>query len=462
MPTPSLGTGKAPEFDLQALSESLEQPVCLVDGDCQIVCGNRAFTLAFGDGASEASGRYFFDLIDPSGNLPPATSPSLSPSDLCTEDSRHIPAQKFRRKDGTAIGVGCWSHPFTVAGGERRNLIVFDSSCFHQAQDLLAERERKLQRILTGLPDITWTADRQGKDSYISPRVEKVLGYSNHDIYAAPPGFLHSRIHPEDRDRVRNAYTALFREKKIFDEQYRIASKSGDWIWLHDRAVSTHGDDCTPYTDGVFNDVSDRKAAEANLQSKTAFLEALVNSTMDGILVVDQDSQILFANQRMLDLFEIPQSLHHTRHDQSMLEHAVAMVKNHASFLQRVQYLRAPGASWAGHHRVQEWHDPRSRYFPGHRARGQISRTNLGVPRHHGKEVQRGHAPTVVNASVDQRAVRSLATLPTDTANMEYHTVRIEDLATGMILREEIRTTAGMLLVGRAPEITLPSGSAPR
>ncbi len=60
------------------------------------------------------------------------------------------------------------------------------------------------------------------------------------------------------------------------------------------------------------------------------------------------------------------------------------------------------------------------------------------------------------NASLNQRAVQSLTTLPTDTANMEYRTVRIEDLATGMILQEEIRTTAGMLLVGRGQEITYP------
>ena len=71
----------------------------------------------------------------------------------------------------------------------------------------------------SGLPDVTWTADRQGSYSYISPRVEKVLGYSNHEIYAARPGFLHSRIHPDDKDRVHQAYAALFDEKKIFDEE---------------------------------------------------------------------------------------------------------------------------------------------------------------------------------------------------------------------------------------------------
>jgi PAS domain S-box-containing protein len=234
---------------------------------------------------------------------------------------------EFRRKDGTRLRIGYSSHPDTMAHGEHWNLVVFDSipdkddlaegnqdlgvkdqltpvsdesaavgmfagvaedvASGHETPELVAEREKKFQRILTSLPDVTWTADGEGRYSYLSPRVANVQRYSNKEIYAAAPGLLHSKIHPEDRDRVCHAYDALFREQKIFDEQYRIAYKTGDWIWIHDRAVSTHVENGTAYTNGFLTDIIDRKAAEANSQSKTAFLEALVNSTMDGILVVD-------------------------------------------------------------------------------------------------------------------------------------------------------------------------------
>jgi response regulator RpfG family c-di-GMP phosphodiesterase len=58
--------------------------------------------------------------------------------------------------------------------------------------------------------------------------------------------------------------------------------------------------------------------------------------------------------------------------------------------------------------------------------------------------------------ALNKELVQSLASLSTETANMEFRTLRIEDLSTGMILQEEIRTTAGMLLVGRGQEITYP------
>ena len=57
---------------------------------------------------------------------------------------------------------------------------------------------------------------------------------------------------------------------------------------------------------------------------------------------------------------------------------------------------------------------------------------------------------------LNQRAVRALTTLPKDAVTMEVRAVRIWELATGMILQEEIRTHLDMLLVARGQEITYP------
>jgi hypothetical protein len=58
--------------------------------------------------------------------------------------------------------------------------------------------------------------------------------------------------------------------------------------------------------------------------------------------------------------------------------------------------------------------------------------------------------------SLQQNLVESMSTLPADPGATELRTVRITDLATGMILQEEIRTSVGMLLVGRGQEVTYP------
>ena len=42
---------------------------------------------------------------------------------------------------------------------------------------------------------------------------------------------------------------------------------------------------------------------------KTAFLEAQLNSSIDGILVVDQQGKKAIQNQRVADLFKIPPAI---------------------------------------------------------------------------------------------------------------------------------------------------------
>jgi PAS domain-containing protein len=56
----------------------------------------------------------------------------------------------------------------------------------------------------------------------------------------------------------------------------------------------------------VGSDITEKKRAEDELRSKTAFLEAQTQARLDGILVVDEEGKAVLQNKR---LFEIP----HTR-----------------------------------------------------------------------------------------------------------------------------------------------------
>ncbi len=85
--------------------------------------------------------------------------------------------------------------------------------------------------------------------------------------------------------------------------------------------------------------VSERKRSEANLQSKTAFLEAQANSTIDGILVVDDGGQRLMQNQRLVELLSIPPEILADISDRPMLTYVVTIVKNPETFLAKVYYL---------------------------------------------------------------------------------------------------------------------------
>jgi diguanylate cyclase (GGDEF)-like protein/PAS domain S-box-containing protein len=90
---------------------------------------------------------------------------------------------------------------------------------------------------------------------------------------------------------------------------------------------------------GIAQDIAERKQSEAELQSKTAFLEAQANSTIDGILVVDDRGQRLMQNQRMLDLFQVPPEILADKNDGPMLAYVSTLVKDTNSFLAEIRRL---------------------------------------------------------------------------------------------------------------------------
>ncbi len=89
------------------------------------------------------------------------------------------------------------------------------------------------------------------------------------------------------------------------------------------------------------NELIERQRAQAELISKTALLEAQLDSTLDGILVVDTEGNRVLQNQRFLELFKVPPDVGSGSGDTKMLRHASNQMKNPLQFRERVAHLYA-------------------------------------------------------------------------------------------------------------------------
>jgi PAS domain-containing protein len=87
-------------------------------------------------------------------------------------------------------------------------------------------------------------------------------------------------------------------------------------------------------------DLEREKVGKA-LQWQTALLEAQVNSSIDGILVVDRENNQILQNQRMVDLFKIPKEIVEDKNDENQLKWVATVVKNSPQFMERVFYLNS-------------------------------------------------------------------------------------------------------------------------
>ena len=88
-------------------------------------------------------------------------------------------------------------------------------------------------------------------------------------------------------------------------------------------------------------DVAERKKAEEELRWKTAFLEAQVDSSLDGILVVNEQGRKILQNQRLNDLWNIPPAIVDNRDDAVQVEFVANQTKNPREFVARVAYLNS-------------------------------------------------------------------------------------------------------------------------
>ena len=91
----------------------------------------------------------------------------------------------------------------------------------------------------------------------------------------------------------------------------------------------------------VITDVTDQKPAQEELLWKTAFLEAQVNSALDGILVVDNHGKKILQNQRLIELFQVPKQAAEEIDDARLLQHVTGQTKDPKQFRERVERFNA-------------------------------------------------------------------------------------------------------------------------
>jgi PAS domain S-box-containing protein len=95
-------------------------------------------------------------------------------------------------------------------------------------------------------------------------------------------------------------------------------------------------------------DITERKQAEEEVKQSLSLLKATLESTADGILVVDREGKIVSYNQRFKQMWRIPQSVIATRDDNEALSFVLNQLKEPDIFLSKVKelYLKPESESY--------------------------------------------------------------------------------------------------------------------
>jgi diguanylate cyclase (GGDEF)-like protein/PAS domain S-box-containing protein len=185
--------------------------------------------------------------------------------------------------------------------------------------------------LAEGVPTVAYVYEPglNGRCRYISPSVERVLGYSQEE-WISDGGLWDRLLHPEDADRVLAAEADCADSGEALVQEYRLSRADGRVIWLRDEMTVVRGHDGRhdPLFFGAFMDVTDRKRMEAELERLALYdsltglpNRALFTDRLDQALAHRSRSQAIAVYFLDVDRFKrINDSLGHAAGDEVLRE----------------------------------------------------------------------------------------------------------------------------------------------
>ena len=207
-----------------------------------------------------------------------------------------------------------------------------------EAEDVLHDKEETLRVLVSQMPAVLWTTDRGLRFTESMGAERELLNQEPGDVLGMSL-FSYFKTTDPDFEPIAAHRRALAGESVTYEAE-----------WKH-RTFQTHVE---PHRDadgtilgvvGVAFDITARKQAESELKRSIALLSATIDSTADGILVVDAGGRMVNFNSRFVDIWGIPDEIADSRDESKAMAFVLDQLRDPAAFIKKVMTVYAqPGA----------------------------------------------------------------------------------------------------------------------
>ena len=247
---------------------------------------------------------------------------------------------KHRTKNGSIIDVEIVCNHLDFHGIDSVLVAAQDVTDRKRAQEKLQDNEEKYRILFEDSADAALLMDNYAILECNSAALE-MFGYPSlplmlHPVAMSPPNQADgtsSRVAGEQR-----IAEAFLRGKASFE-------------WLHQRkngevfpaevcltGLTLSGRQVLLAT---VRDITERKHAEEALLFKNALLEAQADSTLDGIIAVDESDRIILVNRRFKIGFDIPDKLLSQGEDALVRQHVMGKMQGAEAFIEKIKYIES-------------------------------------------------------------------------------------------------------------------------
>lgn len=249
-----------------------------------------------------------------------------------TYESVHI------RKDKTTFPIELSSRVVMIEGSKYYQTIGRDITERKQIENTLKESEDKFRKIFTNSP---FSMLMTGKDYGIiraNSAFCNFIGYSEEELKLWT---FRNFTHP---DHIKGDETSLMRliagEIPVYQSEKRYIRKDGSIIWGSATiSIIRDKNEEIQFFLVMIEDITLKKKASAELDNSFSLLKATLESTEDGLLVVNSSGKIVQFNQKFIDMWKIPDEILATGEDDKALNYVKYQLNNPDSFMENVKHL---------------------------------------------------------------------------------------------------------------------------
>ncbi len=261
------------EQRIRAITDNVPALVCYIEPDHRFTFNNHGYEKWLQKPLSEITGQRVVDVYGD------ATYADLRPH-LCRAlagEATRFDVQ-FPGRDGRVHSARGVYRPDFDADGLVRGVYGLITDVTHQrsTEDSLRDERTRLAAIIEGTNAGTWEWDLRSGESRVNERWAEVLGHSIEELGTVTIDTWASRVHPDDRQRIRfDLKEHLAGRSGHHEFEARMRHKDGSWVWMlgYGRVSDRDTDGRALVMRGVHLDISARKAAEDGLRVSQQFLE---------------------------------------------------------------------------------------------------------------------------------------------------------------------------------------------
>lgn len=256
---------------------------------------------------------------------------------LKTGTTAALLSYRIRKKDGSYFYAEQKSGIIMKNGRPHMiSCVIRDVTERRQLEARILESESKYRTLFENANAAIFLADTAtGKILDANRQAELLTGRTRKELTGMNRLLLHP---PEEEEYYQKQFRDHVARRTAKLEAAVVLKKNGDRIPVHiNAAVLEIGGE--KVMQGIFEDVTELKKAQEELTFKNIILSTQQESSLDGILVVDEKGVILSFNKRFIAMWGIPPDVAASRSDRRALDSVMDKLRDPAAFLQKVNYL---------------------------------------------------------------------------------------------------------------------------